>query len=92
MDKKPNSMVTLYAMDAQGKKIEKQGIEIPIVSSEEFWSKATLEDGSVLRYKASLTKVVRVIDDYDEDGNPVYIVTQTGALSVNAPAELKKKK
>lgn len=63
---------------------------IEVQSSQENWNQYLLADGSVLKSKAVLTEVWRVIDEYDQEGNPLYVLKQGAMLSVNSPDELRK--
>lgn len=73
----------------QGKQCE--GIEIPIKSSGELWSEYLLEDGTVLRLKVVMTDVIKVENEYDAEGTPVYVMKSTMISSVSAPEHLRKK-
>jgi hypothetical protein len=70
-----------------------QGIEIPIDISKERWSEYTLEDGSVFRAKLNVVSVVRVENEYDAQGIPIYQVNSGPALAfTEVPEHLKKGK
>lgn len=60
-------------------------------SSSEHWNEYLLEDGTVIKMKLVVTDVVRVDDEFDGEGNPVYVVKSTNVVSVSAPEELKRK-
>lgn len=64
---------------------------IAVNSSSEHWNEYLLEDNTVIRMKLVVTDVVRVDDQYDRDGNPVYIVKSTNIVSLSAPEELKRR-
>lgn len=64
---------------------------IDINQANEYFNKYFLEDGTVLKMKLVATKVFRIDDRYDAEGNPVYFVQSTNVLSVNSPQGLKKK-
>lgn len=51
-----------------------EGYDIPILESTERWSEVKLEDGTVFRAKISIGQVVRLINERDPAGNPVYSV------------------
>jgi hypothetical protein len=59
-------------------------------SSGEHWNEYLVDDGSVLRLKVVVTEVLRVEDQYDANGNPVYLIQSTNILAVDAPEELKR--
>ena len=50
-----------------------------------------VEDGSVLRVKLVATEVIRLDDQYDNEGNPIYVVNSTNVLAVSAPEALMRK-
>ncbi|HAJ56395.1 MAG TPA: hypothetical protein DCL35_01350 [Candidatus Omnitrophica bacterium] len=64
---------------------------VDINQASEYFNQYFLEDGTVLKMKLVATKVFRLDDRYDQDGNPVYFVQSTNVLSVDAPSQLKKK-
>jgi hypothetical protein len=53
------------------------GSDVPITDSKEVWSEYKLEDGTMLRVKLAVGSVVRMNDQYDLEGNPVYLVKGT---------------
>lgn len=64
---------------------------VQINQSSEQWNTYLLEDGSVLKVKLVVTKVSRLDNSYDAEGNPVYIFQSTNVTSVETPENLKKK-
>ena len=64
---------------------------IGINQSNEQWNTYLLEDSSVLKVKMVVTKVSRIDNVYDVEGNPVYIFQSTNVTSIEAPENLKKK-
>jgi hypothetical protein len=69
-----------------------EGIEVPIKESSEPWSEVHLEDGTIFRLKAVVASVVRIDGQFDQEGNPVYVVKATQAVSiVEVPESLRKK-
>lgn len=63
---------------------------IPFRGDVEHWNEYLLDDGSVVRMKAVVTEIVRVPGQYDNEGNPAYIVFSTNVTHVSSPEELKK--
>lgn len=50
-----------------------------------------LTDGTILRSKFVVSRIVRIPDQYDGDGNPLYSVQHNNIISViNSPDNLKK--
>lgn len=64
---------------------------IQINQANEQWNTYLLEDGSVLKVKLVVTKVLRLDGSYDVEGNPVYRFQSTNVTSLQVPEELKKK-
>jgi hypothetical protein len=63
---------------------------VEVTNAEERWNQYLLSDGTVLRTKAVVTEVWRVIDEFDAEGNPKYVMKSGGILVVNAPDELRR--
>jgi len=70
---------------------ELQAQPIDINQTEEHWNQYLLDDGTVVKMKLVATKVLRVDEKFDPEGNPLYIIQSTNITSVNAPENLKKK-
>ena len=64
--------------------------QIEITQSSEHWNQYLLEDGSVLKLKSVATKVVRLKDQYDPSGNPIYFIQSNNIVAVDSPEGLKK--
>lgn len=64
---------------------------VEINQANESWNQYLLDDGSALKIKLVATRVLRVDDRFDNEGNPLYFVQSTNVLSVNAPVNLKRK-
>lgn len=62
-----------------------------VQETREQWNQYQLEDGSTLRLKTVATEIYRVEGEYDQEGNPVYVIKSANILSVIAPEELKRK-
>lgn len=69
---------------------QKEAESVDVTSSSEPWANYLLSDGTTIRMKAVLTEVWRVIDEYDNEGNPMYVLQSTGIINVQAPDELKR--
>jgi len=50
---------------------------VQVKESTERWSEVTLDDGTVMRIKASIMGAMRIDGEYDPQGNPVYSVSAT---------------
>jgi hypothetical protein len=62
-----------------------------VVGSKDGWSEYTLDDGSVLRAKAIVLDVKRAVDQFNLDGDPIYVMQLTVVNQVKAPEHLRKK-
>jgi hypothetical protein len=62
-----------------------------VVGSKDGWSEYTLADGSIISAKAVILDVKRAVDQYSQDGNPLYILQFAFVNRVQAPEVLKKK-
>ena len=71
-----------------GRQVEATPVEVN--QSGERWNEYFLEDGTVLKMKLVLKKVLRVDGEYDEEGNPVYVMQSTNVSAINAPKNLKR--
>jgi hypothetical protein len=69
-----------------------EAVDIPILESNEKWSEFTLEDGCVVRAKTTIVSAVRLKDEYDQQGNPVYQFNLGAAFGfAHVPEGLLKK-
>jgi hypothetical protein len=68
----------------------KEAEYVEITTSSEPWSTYLLSDGSQVKQKAVLSEVWRVIDEYDAEGNPVYVLKSAGVINIQSPDELKR--
>ncbi len=64
---------------------------VEIEESKEAWNEYRLTDGSVIRFKPVVTEIWRLEDQYDQEGNPQYVVKSAGVMTVNSPESLKKR-
>jgi len=65
---------------------------VDVVGSKDGWSEYTLADGTVLRVKAAVLDVKFAVDQYDTDGNPIYLIQTTFVTQLKVPDKLKRKK
>ena len=63
---------------------------VEAVETNEPWTVYKLQDGSVLKLKTVATEIWRVIDEFDAEGNPQYVVKSGLVMNVQAPDKLKK--
>ena len=61
--------------------VTKEGVIVDVKTATENWSSYELEDGSVLKVKQVLIKVIK-LDECDNEGKPVYITEAQPIISV----------
>lgn len=67
------------------------GFEVPVVESTERWTEVKLEDGSIIRVKPSVLSAIRIPGQFDQDGNPMYMLKATNAMMVAEAKDALKK-
>lgn len=63
---------------------------VAVSDSKENWSEYYLSDGTSLRMKVVMTEVWRVVDEYDQEGNPIYITKSANVLTIIAAEGLRR--
>ena len=76
-------------VDYQGRKVEAEVLEFE--AKGEAWNQYALEDGSSLKMKTVLLDVSRLLNEYDDKGEPVYVFAAQQIVGITAPDNLKKK-
>ena len=64
---------------------EAEAVPVEVNHSSEKWNEYLLEDGTVLKMKLILKKIMRVENEFDAEGNPVYVMQTTNVTAVTAP-------
>ncbi len=70
---------------------EVDATEIDFQTRKEEWNDYQLMDGSVVKIKLVVTEIFKVPDEYDNEGNPVYVVRSKNVLAIRSPDNLKRK-
>ena len=78
-------MAKTVEIEMQGKSVP--GVVVNVRKSVERWSVVQLEDGTTIRLRSVVTETIRT-DQFDEQGQPVYIVKSMNILTVDAPSSL----
>ena len=77
-------------VDPAGRRLP--GTVVGVEESTERFSEVRLEDGSTLKTKLTVVEVLRLDDQWDNDGNPSYSVRSANVVVVSeAPPELMRK-
>lgn len=72
----------------QGKEVE--GTEVEFETEREGFNTYILKDGTKMKFKNVVTKVAR-LEEFNADGNPIYLVKTTNIVVTDCPPHLKKK-
>ena len=64
---------------------EAEATPVEVNQAGEKWNEYLLEDGTVLKMKLILKKIMRVENEFDSEGNPVYVMQTTNVTSVTSP-------
>ena len=76
--------------DAKGNLVD--GLEISVAESTERFCDVRLEDGTLLKAKLSIVSAVRLDEQWDDQGNPIYVVKSQNFITVaDSPDEFKRK-
>lgn len=63
---------------------------IPFRTPVEHWTEVLVDDGSVIKLKLVVTDIYRVVDQWDAEGQPSYVVRSTNIVRVDAPDDLRR--
>lgn len=70
-----------------------EGTEVEVEESIERWSDVKLEDGVHLRLKSTVLTAVRLDGEWDQEGNPVYVLNATPVMTLaEIPEQYKRKR
>ena len=61
-----------------------------VIKSDEKWNVYDLDDGSQIRMRATAIEIWRIVNAYDSDGNPGYVIKSQNITSVTTPDNLKR--
>lgn len=71
-----------------GRMVEAEDLDFESVKEE--WNEYKLEDGTVLKAKLVVSKVLRA-KEYQESGEPIYTISSANVVRAKVPEELIKK-
>lgn len=75
-------MAKTVEIEIEGKPV--QGVVVNVKESVERWTSIQLEDGTKIRLRPVVTETAR-IDQFDKDGQPVYVLKSATIMTVDAP-------
>lgn len=74
---------------AAGKLVDAEVVEVREATRP--WTDFLLEDGTRLRVNVVILNCHRIEGEYDQRGNPKYLVNTQNVISATAPEELRRK-
>ena len=67
-------------------------VELATVSqSNEHTNTYQLQDGTLISLRAVVTEIWHVLGQYDQDGNPMFIVKSGNMVTVTAPEHMRRR-
>jgi len=73
----------------QGREVIAESVDFE--SDKEQWSTYILHDGSTLKVKAVVAEVSRLLDVWDQKGDPVYMIQASQVVHVSPAEPLRRK-
>jgi hypothetical protein len=70
---------------------EAEALEMSFQNVAEHWNEYLLTDESVVRLKSGVTEILKLVDRYDADGNPQYLLKSAQVVSVSASDRSRKR-
>lgn len=65
---------------------------VDIASSQEPWTECHLADGSTIKSKLVVSEVWKILNEFNADGDPVYVVKAQVVTSTVTPEHLRRAK
>src|SRR5439155_25527777 len=63
--------------------------QVDFEAKAEPWSSYELTDGPILKVRVILTGVLRIEGEYDQSGNPIYVVSSQNVVQANPPKKIR---
>ena len=82
------SLVVQVADKETGKLID--GKVVKVVKADEPFSYIKLEDGTEISIRSNVTQIIRLVDRWHKNGNPMYQIEARASVTTNSPASLKR--
>lgn len=67
-----------------------EGEEVEFKPLEENWNKYQVEDGTIIKFKAVISRIVRTQKYNQITGDPIYYVVSSNVIDALVPENLKK--
>ncbi len=86
---KPSSPLIVKVKNAKTGEIQ-DGHIVKVAEAREPFPYLKLEDGTEVTMRTNVVQIFRLIDTWDDNGNPSYNFEISSTITVNSPPELKK--
>ncbi len=73
----------------QGREVDGESVEF--TTQGEQWTVYNLADGSLMRVKLVMMDVARLDDEFNQNGDPIYMFSAQQVIAVTANPSLRKK-
>lgn len=70
---------------------EHDAVRVEVNQANEHWNQYLLDDGTIMKLKSVATDIVRLLDAYTNDGDPVYVIKSGNIVTATCPDNLKRK-
>ncbi len=67
-----------------------EGEEMNFTILKEDWNEYKLDDGTIIKFKSVVSKIVRT-NEYNKEGEPIYYVRSSSVVVAEVPEELKRR-
>src|SRR5947199_179917 len=79
----------LVMIFSPGTQSQVEAEQVDFEAKAEPWSSYELTDGTILKVRVILTGVLRIEGEYDQSGNPIYVVSSQNVVHANAPKKIR---
>ncbi len=69
---------------------EVDATEVDFQTRKEEWNEYQLMDGTSIKMKLVVSEIFRVPDEWDNEGNPLYVVKSQNILVARSPNNIKR--
>lgn len=67
------------------------GVEMDFKTINEEWNEYQISDGSTIRIKLVMTNIVKLSEEVDRDGTPVYVAKTSNVMAASLPGATRKR-
>lgn len=69
----------------------KDAVLMNIQRNDERWNVYELDDGATVKLRTLVTEIWRIENEFDAEGNPIYVIKSKNVTDVTVPDNLKRK-